>query len=37
MTWEDFGQCLKQAVESQFQDCPVKWMTEDEWLANLPE
>jgi len=35
--WEEFGQRLKNAVESRFQGCPVKWMTVAEWLAELPE
>lgn len=35
--WDEFGQHLKNAVESQFQGRPVKWMTEEEWIASLPE
>jgi hypothetical protein len=36
-TWNAFGQRLHKAVELQFEGCPLKWMTDKEWLAELPE
>jgi hypothetical protein len=35
--WNEFGLHLHKAVELQFRGCPLKWMTEDEWLAETPE
>ena len=36
-TWNAFGQHLHEAVESQFQDRPIRWMSEAEWFAETPE
>ena len=35
--WNEFGLHLHKAVELQFQGCPLKWMTEEEWFAENPE
>lgn len=34
--WNEFGLHLHKAVDLQFQGCPLKWMTEEEWLAEVP-
>jgi hypothetical protein len=32
--WQEFGEVYHRAVESEFGDVAIRWLTEDEWISN---